>query len=135
MTRYKGIWKNISEATRHQILKQMGYSSTRPHCKHLFSVKSRKLKLQFAQAHKNSKNGLMSLHFCPDIQLVGSEFVIISKARIHSAVYHSTPLRQDVILFFLSLTLILNPEVTVLLRLLHPKCGTAFFSQSVQLIL
>lgn len=53
----------------------MGYCSRRPHCKHHLSVKSRKLRLQFAQACKNSKNGLMSLHFCRDDRLVGSEFV------------------------------------------------------------
>ncbi len=53
-TRYnRGIQNTISERTTHQTLKQMGYSSRRPHRVPLLSAKNRKLRLQFAQAHQN----------------------------------------------------------------------------------
>ncbi len=59
----------------------MGYSSRRPHRVPLLSAKNRKRRLQFTQAYQNWsiedwKNvyGLMSLDFCCDIQMVGSEF-------------------------------------------------------------
>ncbi len=43
----------ISERTTHRTLKQMGYSSRRPHRVPLLSAKNRKRRLQFAQAHQN----------------------------------------------------------------------------------
>ncbi len=43
----------ISECTTRQTLKQMGYSSRRPHWVPLLSDKNRKRRLQFAQAHQN----------------------------------------------------------------------------------
>ncbi len=53
-TRYnQGMQNTISEHTTHQTLKQMGYSSRRPHRVPLQSAKNRKRRLQFAQAHQN----------------------------------------------------------------------------------
>ncbi len=53
-TRYnQGIQNTISERTTHRTLKQMGYSSRRPHRVPLLSDKNRKRRLQFAQAHQN----------------------------------------------------------------------------------
>ncbi len=43
----------ISEPTTHRTLKQMGYSSGRPHRVLLLSAKNRKWRLKFAQAHQN----------------------------------------------------------------------------------
>ncbi len=43
----------ISERTTRRTLKQMGYSSRRPHRVPLLSAKNRKRRLQFAQAHQN----------------------------------------------------------------------------------
>ena len=45
----------ISERTTRGTLKQMGYSSRRPHRVLLLSDKNRKLRLQFARAHQNWK--------------------------------------------------------------------------------
>ncbi len=88
-TRYnKGMQNIISERTTRRTLKQMGYSSRRPHRVPLLSAKNSKRRLQFAQAHQNWKTlpGLMSLDFCCDIQMVGSEFGIKNmKAWIHPA--------------------------------------------------
>ncbi len=53
-TRYnQGMQNTISECTTHRTLKQMGYSSRRPHRVTLLSAKNRKRRLQFAQAHQN----------------------------------------------------------------------------------
>ncbi|KAG8571489.1 hypothetical protein GDO81_011667 [Engystomops pustulosus] len=53
-TRYnQGRQKSISERTVPRTLRQMGYSSRRPHRVPLLSAKNRKLRLQFAQAHRN----------------------------------------------------------------------------------
>ncbi len=53
-TRYNQCMQNtISEHTTHRTLKQMGYSSRRPHRVPLLSAKNRKRRLQFAQAHQN----------------------------------------------------------------------------------
>ncbi len=53
-TRYnQGMQNTISERTTRQTLKQMGYSSRRPHRVTLLSAKNRKRRLQFAQAHQN----------------------------------------------------------------------------------
>ncbi len=53
-TRYnQGIQNTISEHTTHRTLKQMGYSSRRPHRVLLLSAKNRKRRLQFTQAHQN----------------------------------------------------------------------------------
>ncbi len=47
---HQGMQNTISERTTHQILKQMSYSSRRPHRVLLLSAKKR---LQLAQAHQN----------------------------------------------------------------------------------
>uniref|UniRef100_A0A673HQB6 Transposase Tc1-like domain-containing protein n=1 Tax=Sinocyclocheilus rhinocerous TaxID=307959 RepID=A0A673HQB6_9TELE len=53
-TRYnQGMQNTISERTTRRTLKQMGYSSRRPHRVPLLSAKNRKQRLQFAQAHQN----------------------------------------------------------------------------------
>ncbi len=53
-TRYnQGMQNTISEHTTHRTLKQMGYSSRRPHRVSLLSAKNRKRRIQFTQAHKN----------------------------------------------------------------------------------
>ncbi len=53
-TRYnQGIQNTISERTTRRTLKQMGYSSRRPHRVLLLSAKNRKRRLQFAQVHQN----------------------------------------------------------------------------------
>lgn len=53
-TRYnQGRQKSISERTVRRTLRQMGFSSRRPHRVPLLSAKNRKLRLQFAQAHRN----------------------------------------------------------------------------------
>ncbi len=49
----QGMQNTISECTTHRTLKQMGYSSRRPHRVPLLSAKSGKRRLQFAQAHQN----------------------------------------------------------------------------------
>ncbi len=54
ITRYnQGMQNTISERTTRRTLKQMGYSSRRPHRVLLLSVKNRKWRLQFAQIHQN----------------------------------------------------------------------------------
>ncbi len=53
-TRYnQGMQNTISECTTCRTMKQMGYSSRRPHRVPLLSAKNRKRRLQFAQAHQN----------------------------------------------------------------------------------
>ncbi len=53
ITRYnQGMQNTISEHTTRQTLKQMRYSSRRPHRVPLLSAKNRKRRLQFAQAHQ-----------------------------------------------------------------------------------
>ncbi len=53
-TRYKqGMQNTISEHTTHRTLKQMDYSSRRPHRVSLLSAKNRKRRLQFPQVHQN----------------------------------------------------------------------------------
>ncbi len=53
-TRYnQGMQNTISEHTTRRTLKQMGYSSRRPHRVPLLSAKNRKRRLQFTQAHQN----------------------------------------------------------------------------------
>ncbi|MDF4294911.1 hypothetical protein P3465_23640, partial [Vibrio parahaemolyticus] len=49
----QGLQKTISEPTTRPTLKQMGYSSRRPHQVPLLSANNRKLRLQFTQAHQN----------------------------------------------------------------------------------
>ncbi len=52
--RYNQVMQNtISEHTTRQTLKQMGYSSRRPHRVPLRSAKNKKRRLQFTQAHQN----------------------------------------------------------------------------------
>ncbi len=89
----QGMQNTISEHTTRRTLKQMGSSSRSPHRVPLLSAKNRKRRLQFAQGHQNwtiedwkSLPGLMSLDFCCDIQIVGSEFGVKNlKAWIHPA--------------------------------------------------
>ncbi len=53
-TRYnQGMKNTISECTTRRTLKQMDYSSRRPHRVLLLSAKNRKRRLQFTQAHQN----------------------------------------------------------------------------------
>ncbi len=53
-TRYnQGMQNTVSEHTTRRTLKQMGYSSRRPHRVPLLWAKNRKRRLQFAQAHQN----------------------------------------------------------------------------------
>ncbi len=93
-TRYnQGMQNTISERTTRRTLKQMGYSSRRPHRVPLLSAKNRKRRLQSTQARQNwtiedwkMLPGLMSLNFCCDIQMVGSEYGVKNmKAWIHPA--------------------------------------------------
>ncbi len=84
-TRYnQGKQNTISERTTRWTLKQMGYSSRRPHRVPLLSTKNRKLeapirtgspKLDKRRLEKRLP-GLMSLDFCCIFQMVGSEFGI-----------------------------------------------------------
>ncbi len=54
ITRYnQGMQNTISEHTTRRTLKQMSYSSRRPHQVPLLSAKNRKQRLQFSQAHQN----------------------------------------------------------------------------------
>ncbi len=53
-THYKqGMQNTISEHTTRRTLKQMSYSSRRPHRVSLLSAKNRKQRLQFPQVHQN----------------------------------------------------------------------------------
>ncbi len=53
-TRYnQGMQNTISERTTRQTLKQMGYSSRRPHRVPFLSAKNRTRRLHFTQAHQN----------------------------------------------------------------------------------
>ncbi len=52
-TRYKRMQNTISEHTTRRTLKQMDYSSRRPHRVPLLSAKNRKPRLQFTQTHQN----------------------------------------------------------------------------------
>ncbi len=89
----QGMQNTISERTTRRTLKQMCYSSRRPHREPLLSAKNRKRRLQFAHAHQNwttrlekTLPGLMNLDFCCVIQMVGSEFGVKNiKAWIHHA--------------------------------------------------
>ncbi len=55
-TRYnQGMQNTISEHTTRRTLKQMGYSSRRPHRVTLLTAKNRKRRLQFTQAQQNYK--------------------------------------------------------------------------------
>ncbi len=84
-TRYnQGIQNTISERTTCRTLKQMGYSSRRPHRILLLSAK--KGKGGYNSQLEKTLPGPMSLNFCCDIQMVGSEFAIKNmKAWIHPA--------------------------------------------------
>ncbi len=53
-TRYnQGMKNSISEHTTRWALKQMGYSSRKPHWALFLSAKNRERRLQFAKAHQN----------------------------------------------------------------------------------
>ncbi len=49
----QGMQNTISERTTRRTLKQMGYSSRRPHRVTLLSAKNRKRRIQFTQAHQH----------------------------------------------------------------------------------
>ncbi len=49
----QGMQNTISERTTRRTLKQMGYSSRRPHRVLLLSAKNRKRRIQFTQDHQN----------------------------------------------------------------------------------
>ncbi len=49
----QGVQNTISEHTTRRTLKQVDYSSRRPHRVLLLSAKNRKRRLQFAQTHQN----------------------------------------------------------------------------------
>ncbi len=54
ITRYnQGMQNTISERTTRRTLKQMGYSSRRPHRVPFLSAKNRTRRIQFIQAHQN----------------------------------------------------------------------------------
>ncbi len=54
ITRYnQGMQNTISEHTTRRTLKQMGYSSRRPHRVLLLSAENRKRRIQFTQTHQN----------------------------------------------------------------------------------
>ncbi len=93
-TRYnQGVQNTISEGTTCQTLKQMGYSSRRPHRVPLLSAKNRKRRIQFIQDHQNLtiedlKNVAWSDEslFLLQHSDVGSEFGVKNmKAWIHPA--------------------------------------------------
>ncbi len=90
LTHNQGLQNTIFEHITCRTLKQMGSSSRRPHRVPLLSDKNSTRRLQFTQAHQNwtledCKN-VMSLDFCGDIQMVGSEFGVKNmKAWIHPA--------------------------------------------------
>ncbi len=89
----QGMQNTISEHTTRWTLKQMGYSSRRPHWVPLLSAKNRKQRLQFTQAHQNWtiedwKNVAWSdeSRFLLRHSDVGSEFAVkYMKALIHPA--------------------------------------------------
>ncbi len=89
----QGMQNIIYEHTTRRTLKQMDYSSRRPHRVSLLSAKNRKRRLQFTQAHQN-----WTIEDCKNVACttesrillqhsdVGSEFVIKNmKAWIHPA--------------------------------------------------
>ncbi len=90
-TRYnQGIQNTISEHTTHRTLKQMDYSSRRPHRVLLLSDKNRTRRIQFTQTHQNwtieDWRNVAWSDESDDIQMVGSEFGIKNmKAWIHPA--------------------------------------------------
>ncbi len=68
------LQNTISECTTRRTLKQMVYSSRRPHRVPLLSAKNRKRRIQFTQAQQKigkTLPSLMSLYFCCDIQIEG----------------------------------------------------------------
>ncbi len=78
-TRYNQDLQNtISEHTTHRTLKQMDSSSRRPHRVPLRSDKNSTRRIQFTQTHQNwtieDWKNVMSLDFCCNIQMLGSEF-------------------------------------------------------------
>ncbi len=76
-TRYNQSMQNIiSEHTTHQTLKQVDYSSRRPHRVPLLSAKIHTGSPKLDNRRLEKMYGLMSLDFCCDIQIVGSEFAI-----------------------------------------------------------
>jgi len=62
----QGMQNTISEHTTRWTLKQMGYSSRRPHRVPLLSAKNRKRRLQFVQAHQNWKIEVLKNVACSD---------------------------------------------------------------------
>ncbi len=89
-TRYnQGMQNTISERTTRRTLKQMSSSSRRPHRVPLLSSKNRTRRIQFTQNHQNwtteigkTLPHLLSLDFCYDIQMVGSELGVKKGTRV-----------------------------------------------------
>ncbi len=76
-TRYNQDMQNtISEHTTRQTLKQVDYSSRRPHRVPLLSAKIHTGSPKLDNRRLEKMYGLTSLDFCCDIQMVGSEFAI-----------------------------------------------------------
>lgn len=68
---------NISEYTTPQALKQVGYTNRRPYRVSLLSLKNRKRRLQFTQAHQKTGKmltGVMSLDICYNAWMVELKF-------------------------------------------------------------
>ncbi len=92
----QGMQNTISELTTHRTLKQMGYSSRRPHRVPLLSAKNRKRRLQFVQGHQNwTIEDCKNIAWSDESQCllrhsdVGSEFGVKNmKAWIHPALSH-----------------------------------------------
>ncbi len=93
-TRYNQDMQNtISERTTHWTLKQMGYSSRRPHRVPLLSAKNRTRRIQFSEAHQNwTIEDWKNVAWSDESQFllrhsdVGSEFGVKNmKAWIHPA--------------------------------------------------
>ncbi len=86
----QGMQNTISEHTTRRTLKQMGYSSRRPHRVPLLSDKNRTRRIHLPQTHQNwtieDWKSVAWSDESDDIQMVGSEFGVKNmKAWIHPA--------------------------------------------------
>ncbi len=89
-TRYnQGMQNTISERTTGRTLKQMGYSSRKPHQVPLLSAKNNTQRLQITQAPQiwtiEDWKNVMSLDFCCDIQTVVPATATSSRIMHHVA--------------------------------------------------
>lgn len=74
-----GLQKSIFENTSNQVLEKMGYISARPHQVPLMPAKNKKLRLQFTQINKWTKEekcrpGLMSHDSCCNLRILLLKF-------------------------------------------------------------